>query len=125
MTQTWSVMGGYAYQNAELTANQSSTIRSGAKLAMVPEHTFSLWNRYDINQQFGAALGLVYRDSLFTSTSNTVVLPSFTRVDGALFYRIDKQYQVQLNVENLFDKKYYASAHNDNNITQVRHAASS
>ncbi|RJG08484.1 TonB-dependent receptor [Massilia cavernae] len=84
---------------------------------MVPEHTFSLWNRYDINQQFGAALGLVYRDSLFTSTSNTVVLPSFTRVDGALFYRIDKQYQVQLNVENLFDKKYYASAHNDNNIT--------
>lgn len=117
LNRAWSVMGGYAYQDAALTANQSATVRSGARLAMVPEHTFSLWNRYDVNEQFGTALGIVYRDSLYTATTNTVTLPSFTRVDGALFYRIDKQYQLQLNVENLFDKKYYASAHNDNNIT--------
>ena len=117
LTPAWSVMGGYAYQDAELTANQSATIRSGAKLAMVPKHTVSLWNRYNINQQLGAGLGLVYRDSLYTSTSNTVALPSFTRVDGAVYYRLSKQYRLQLNVENLFNKKYWASAHNDNNIT--------
>lgn len=117
VTSAWSVMGGYAYQDAKLTADQSSTVRSGAKLAMVPKHTFSLWNRYDINEQFGAALGVVYRDSLYTSTSNTVTLPSFTRVDGAVYYRFSKQYRLQLNVENLFDKRYWASAHNDNNIT--------
>ncbi|HEX9171804.1 MAG TPA: TonB-dependent siderophore receptor, partial [Telluria sp.] len=117
VTPAWSVMGGYAYQDAELTADQSATVRSGAKLAMVPEHTFSLWNRYNINEQLGAALGLLYRDSLYTSTSNTVTLPSFTRVDGALYYRLSKQYRLQLNVENLLDRKYWASAHNDNNIT--------
>ena len=117
LTPAWSVMGGYAYQDAKLTADQSATVRSGARLAMVPKHTLSLWNRYNINQQFGAALGIVYRDSLYTSTSNTVMLPSFTRVDGALYYRLDKQYRLQLNVENLFDKNYWASAHNDNNIT--------
>lgn len=117
ITPAWSVMGGYAYQDAELTANQSATIRSGAKLAMVPKHTVALWNRYNFTQQAGAALGLVYRDSLFTSTSNSVTLPSFFRVDGALYYSLGKQYRVQLNVENMFDKKYWASAHNDNNIT--------
>ena len=117
VTPAWSVMGGYAYQNAELTANQSKTILAGAKLAMVPENTFSLWNRYNFGQQFGAGLGVVYRDSLYTSTANGVMLPSFTRVDGALFYRLNKQVRLQLNVENLFDKKYYASAHNDFNIT--------
>lgn len=117
LTSAWSVMGGYAYQNAELTADQSATVRSGAKLAMVPEHTFSMWNRYNFNEQIGVALGVVYRDSLYTSTANTTVLPSFTRFDGALFYRFNKQYRLQLNVENLFEKKYYASAHNDNNIT--------
>ncbi|UVW29468.1 TonB-dependent siderophore receptor [Massilia sp. H6] len=117
LTPSWNVMGGYAYQDAELTANQSATVRSGAKLAMVPKHTFSLWNRYNLNQQWGVGLGVVYRDSLYTSTTNTTMLPSFTRVDGALYYRIDKQLRLQLNVENLFDKKYYASAHNDNNIT--------
>lgn len=116
VTPAWSVMGGYAYQNAELTANQSPTIRAGAKLAMVPENTFSLWNRYNFNQQLGAGLGVVYRDSLYTSTTNTVMLPSFTRVDGALFYRLSKKVRLQLNVENMLDKQYYASAHNDNNI---------
>ena len=117
LTPAWNVMGGYAYQNAELTANQSPTIVAGAKLAMVPENTFSLWNRYNFGQQFGAGLGVIYRDSLYTSTANGVMLPAFTRVDAALFYRLSKQVRLQLNVENLFDKKYYASAHNDFNIT--------
>ncbi|MBC7454924.1 MAG: TonB-dependent siderophore receptor [Massilia sp.] len=117
LTPAWSVMGGYAYQDAKLTADQSATVRAGARLAMVPKQTVSLWNRYNINPQLGAALGVIYRDSLYTSTSNTVTLPSFTRVDGAVYYRLSKQYRLQLNVENLFDKTYWASAHNDNNIT--------
>ncbi|MES2760273.1 MAG: TonB-dependent siderophore receptor [Pseudomonadota bacterium] len=117
VTQAWSVMGGYAYQDAKLTADQSATVRAGARLGMVPKHAFSLWNRYDINDQLGVALGVVYRDSLAATTSNAVTLPAFTRVDGAIFYRLNKQYRVQLNMENLLDKKYFASAHNDNNIT--------
>jgi catecholate siderophore receptor len=83
----------------------------------VPTHTFSLWNRYDFSRRFGAGLGVVYRDSVFASTSNAVVLPSFTRVDAALFYNIGKDYRIQLNVENLFDKRYWASANSDTNIT--------
>jgi catecholate siderophore receptor len=66
---------------------------------------------------FGAGLGVVYRDSIYSSTTNAVVLPAFTRVDGALFYALSKQYRLQLNVENLFDRKYYASANSDFNIT--------
>lgn len=116
VTRAWSVAGGYAYQDAELTADQSATVKAGARVAQVPRHTFSLWNRFDVNAQLGAALGLVYRDSIFTSTSNTVQLPSYTRVDGALYYNIGKDYRLQLNVENMLDKKYYASAHGDNNI---------
>lgn len=115
LTRTWSVAGGYAYQDAELTADQSATVKAGARVAQVPRHTFSLWNRLEVNAQLGAALGVVYRDSIFTSTSNTVQLPSYTRIDGALYYNIGNDYRLQLNVENLFDKKYYASAHGDNN----------
>ncbi|MNR56775.1 catecholate siderophore receptor Fiu [compost metagenome] len=58
----------------------------------------------------------MYRDSIFGSTSNLVQLPSYTRVDGALYYNLGNDYRLQLNVENLFDKKYYAAAHGDNNI---------
>ncbi|WP_342113723.1 TonB-dependent receptor [Pseudoduganella sp. OTU4001] len=116
VTRAWSVAGGYAYQDAELTADQSATVKAGARVAQVPRHTFSLWNRVDVNARLGAALGVVYRDCIFTSTANTVLLPSYTRIDGALYYSIGNDYRLQLNVENLFDKKYYASAHGDNNI---------
>lgn len=116
LTRNWSVAGGYAYQDAKLTADQSATVKSGARVAQVPKQTLSLWNRVEVNAQLAAALGVVYRDSIYTSTANTVILPSYTRVDGALFYTFGSDYRLQLNVENLFDKKYYASAHGDNNI---------
>jgi len=44
-------------------------------------------------------------------------LPGFTRMDAALYYAWDKNIQLQLNIENLADKKYYASANSNNNIT--------
>jgi catecholate siderophore receptor len=54
---------------------------------------------------------------MFTSTDNTVTLPSFTRVDAAVFYALNDRIRAQLNVENLLEEDYFASAHNNNNIT--------
>jgi catecholate siderophore receptor len=117
LSQNWSVMGGYAYQDARLTATQSKTVHAGAIVAQVPKHTVSLWNRYNVNDVWAVAAGLVYRDRIYPSSDNTVTVPGFTRVDGAVFYKVNKKVTVQLNIENLFDKKYYASAHTNDNIT--------
>ncbi len=43
-------------------------------------------------------------------------LRGYTRVDGALYYKLAPGIEAQLNVENLFDKDYFPTAHNDNNI---------
>lgn len=117
ITPEWSITGGYAYQDAKITKTQSATVLAGANLAQVPKHSASLWNRYDLNSTWGFGLGLVYRDEIYPSTDNTVVLPAFTRVDAAAFYQLNKQVRLQLNIENLADKAYYASANSNNNIT--------
>ena len=117
LSSAWSIMGGYAYQDATITRTQSATAKAGATLAQVPTHSASLWNRYDLNSQWGLAAGVVYRGAIYPSTDNLVVVPGFTRVDAALYYAWDKHVQLQLNVENLTDKTYYAAAHNNNNIT--------
>lgn len=117
INRNWSINGGYAHQDAKLLATASATAQAGALVGMVPKNTLSLWNRYDFSQQLGAGLGLIRRSDMFASTSNTVVLPSYTRIDAALFYAINAQYKLQLNVENLSDKKYYQFANGDNNIT--------
>jgi catecholate siderophore receptor len=113
----WSVMGGYAYQDARLAYIAGNSALNGATLANVPEHTFSLWNRYQLDGQWAGGLGVSYRDSIYAAIDNSVALPAYTRLDVALFYKISPRYQVQANVENLLNKQYWASANNNNNIT--------
>lgn len=117
LSRDWSMMGAYAYQDAKITRTQSNTVQAGARVAQVPKHTFSLWNRYDFTPAWGAGLGLIYRSSIDASTTNKVSLPGFTRLDGALYYKLNQQLSLQVNLENMLDKQYFASAHNDNNIT--------
>lgn len=117
VTSSWSVAGGYAYQDGEITRSISATAMAGASLAQLPKNSLSLWNKYDLTSQLGLGLGLIYRGDVFTSTDNTVLLPSFTRVDLGVFYQATRQVRLQLNVENLFDENYYANAHSNTNIT--------
>ena len=121
LTDNWSVIGGFAYQDAVITqrieSSAGSVIPAGTELAQVPSRTFSLWNRYDFSLRWGIGLGVIARDKMFTSTSNLVTLPGYGRVDGAVFFRLNDALRMQLNVENLLDKNYYASANSDSNIT--------
>ena len=110
----WDFVAGYAFQDSEILAPAS---QKGKHLSQVPEHSFSLWNRYQINEQWGAGVGLVSQSSAFVAVDNLVTLPGFTRLDAAVFYTPLPELRVQLNLENLTDKTYYASAHNNNNIT--------
>lgn len=126
ITAAWSVAGGYSYTDAKLSADTSATLRDGATIGQVPKHTIALWNRYDFTPAWGAGLGVIHRTKMFASTEQivtpaattpNVVLPGYTRVDAALFWTINKNVQMQLNVENLFDKKYFLNANSNTNIT--------
>jgi catecholate siderophore receptor len=84
---------------------------------MSPRHTLSLWNRYQFTRQLALGLGVLRQAEMFTAVDNAVTLPAFTRADAAAFARLNDRVSIQLNVENLFDTRYYATAHNNNNIT--------
>jgi catecholate siderophore receptor len=112
----WTVHGGYAYQDAEIVESDSPSRPVGARLGQVPRHTFALWNRYDPSPTWGVGLGVISRSDSYVATDNAVVLPGFTRVDAALFLRLTSQLRAQVNVENLFDTRYYWAAHSNNNI---------
>ena len=44
---------------------------------------------------------------MFATIDNTVTLPGYTRADAAVYGQLTKQVRLQLNVENVFDKRYY------------------
>lgn len=116
VTDKWQVIGGYSLQDAVITS-RTSTAAPGKKVALVPRNMASLWNKYDFTQQWAAAIGVINQSRQFASVDNTVRLKGYTRFDGAVYYNITPDYRVQLNVENLFDKKYIATADGNNNIS--------
>ncbi|UXI66250.1 TonB-dependent receptor [Tahibacter amnicola] len=113
VTAAWQLIAGYAHQASQVRTPGN---QNGNQLGQVPEHTFSLWNRYDISEKWGLGLGTIYSDPVFVATDNTVKLPGFVRFDAAIYCTLDPQVRLQVNVENLFDRRYYASAHSNNNI---------
>lgn len=126
ITSNWRVAGGYSYADAKFTADTSATLRDGARVGQVPRHTVALWNRYDVTPMLGFGLGIIHRSSMFASnqliaTTATpipnVELAGYTRFDGAVFFTLNRNLQMQLNVENLFDRKYYLNANSNSNIT--------
>lgn len=125
VTRSWQVYAGYANLNARVTKALSTGTDAGAdaipvgrKIGLVPENMFSLWNRVNLSEQWGAGLGIIHQSSSYASISNSVKLPGFTRVDGALYYTVKElKSRLALNVENLFDKNYYPTADGDNNIS--------
>jgi catecholate siderophore receptor len=87
LTEAWSVFGGYAYQDGELTATarrppDGATPRS---CLSTRSHLESL----PVHARLGVGLGLICQSEMFTSTDNTVTLLSFTRVDAAVFYSLN------------------------------------
>ena len=116
LTRHWKVAGGYSYQDAFVTS-ATAAARSGAQVGQVPHHNFSLWNNYQILPRLGAGLGLVNRSDMFAAIDNTVVVPSYTRADAAVFFSLTERIRLQANVENLLDRKYYANADNNTNIS--------
>jgi catecholate siderophore receptor len=116
ITENWELIAGYAYQDAEITRITSAAPK-GRDIPLVPEHQFSLWNAYRLTPMWRVGLGVIHQDDMFASISNGVTLPSLTRVDAAVFLKLNDHFEAQLNVENLFDEEYFSTAHNDNNIT--------
>ncbi len=123
ITDKWSVIGAYTYQDGEITKDQGDPgnieVAKGSELAETPDHTFSLWNKYQINETWAVALGVIGRSEMYAAlpeVGSSTILPGYTRYDAAIFAKLSDKATLQFNIENLSNKAYAISAHNNNNI---------
>ncbi len=116
VTPEWQIIGGYANQDATVTS-RTAAAAEGARVALVPRNTVSLWNRYQATRALGFGLGVVYQDDMYAAIDNAVTLPSFTRFDAAAYYTVSRHFRVQANLENVFDQEYYGTANSNDNIS--------
>lgn len=115
ITPQLSVTGGLAWTDASIRRTTSAAV-AGTQVPITPRFQATAWARYDIARSVGVGIGVRHESSRFTSLSNAVRLPGYTRLDGGLFVEVTPQIDLQLNVENLLGASYFLTAHNDNNI---------
>ena len=72
---------------------------------------------YQLNSQWGFGLGATYQDDSLVTDGGSAKLPSYTRVDAAVYYELSDRFRVQLNVENLTDEEYYPTSHSTHQVT--------
>jgi catecholate siderophore receptor len=116
VTPAWEIAGGYARQRSVITSTTAAA-PSGRTAPLVPAATFSLWNKYHVASRLSLGVGVMHQSDMYAAISNTVKLPAFTRVDGGIYFSLTESLGAQLNLENIFNEKYYPLANGNNNIT--------
>jgi len=122
IASSWKIVGGYSYINALVTRDTNTPNLQGLQFPDAPYNSGSLWAVY--NPQHGGWKGLTLGGGLVGRTSqvayespdgitySTDKIPGWTIVNVMASYtwRFEKARLVgQLNINNLFDKKYFLS----------------
>jgi len=115
LTDSWFVSAGYSYLDGEQV--DATGAGTGLRPRELPEHMFSIWNNYQVTDQFGLGVGLTYQDESFINNGNTAVLPSYVRLDAAAYYDVSDNLRLQVNVENLTDELYSPNSHSTHQAT--------
>jgi iron complex outermembrane recepter protein len=109
----WDLIASYAYTDARISKDNSFPVEN--RLNNVPKNTASLFTTYRIQEGdlkgLGFGAGVFYVDSRAGDLENSFTIPSYTRVDAALYYE-KENFRAALNFKNLFNARYFDGAQN-------------
>ena len=116
VTKDLSVSVGYSNMDSKIV--HGAPTQQGGVLVFSPKNTFTSWVSYKLPLGIIVGGGMRYADTsarssnIATPTSNLLQAPAYWVGDAMASYDITKNWQVQVNVYNLFDRKYMASLNN-------------
>ncbi|MEX0269199.1 TonB-dependent siderophore receptor [Leptolyngbyaceae cyanobacterium UHCC 1019] len=104
----WKLIASYAHTDAQITKDNSLTV--GNRLNNVPRNSASLWTTYTLQngdlKGLGIGAGAFYVGDRAGDLANSFEVPSYTRLDAAVFYQRDR-FRVALNFKNLANTRYF------------------
>ncbi|MFA2863826.1 TonB-dependent siderophore receptor [Acinetobacter pittii] len=112
ITDKWDVSTGYSYLDSEITeAAYNAVAQEGKPLPFVAKNSATLWSTYRVMPQLTLGAGVEYRDQVFVNTTAPKYLPTYTIYNAMAKYDVNKNVNLQLNINNISDKRYFTSAH--------------
>jgi catecholate siderophore receptor len=111
ITPKWKVSAAYAYLDA--TILKSNNVQNGRPIEgnspqNVPRNSGVVWSTYNLTEAFEVGGGIFFSDHRFTDNAHTAKIPGYARFDAVVSY-YHKYFDIQANLFNLFDKRYFES----------------
>ncbi|WP_296284706.1 TonB-dependent siderophore receptor [uncultured Acinetobacter sp.] len=129
ITDKWDITAGYSYLDTEMTNPGPSCTRTGVctypnpakgkQLPNVPENSATLWTTYKVLPELTLGAGAIAMDKVYGDASNTKFVPGYVRYDAMARYNVNKSVDLQLNVNNLSDKRYFTKAYASHYATEA------
>ncbi|WP_347474036.1 TonB-dependent siderophore receptor [Acinetobacter thermotolerans] len=128
ITDKWAASLGYTYLDSESTKNGVScrgttctdqTVYNGNQMPNVPKNSATLWTTYDLTPAFTIGAGAVAMDKVYGDLANTKYVPGYVRYDAMARYNVNKNVDLQLNVNNLTDERYFTKAYASHYATEA------
>ncbi|NUF65474.1 TonB-dependent siderophore receptor [Acinetobacter bereziniae] len=129
ITDKWDITAGYSYLDSEMTNPGPSCTRAGVctfpnpakgkQLPNVPKNSATLWTTYQVLPQLTVGAGALAMDKVYGDAANTKFVPGYVRYDAMARYNINKNVDLQLNLNNLSDKRYFTKAYASHYATEA------
>lgn len=111
ITDKWQVFAGYAFMDSEqVDGGPMGRANDGNELPNTPKNSASLWTTYQVTPKLTIGGGAFYVDDVYGSVANTTMVDSYVRYDAMAAYKLTKNVDLQLNVQNLTNETYYDKA---------------
>ena len=111
----WSITANYSYNVAEITKAAPGTKDLNIQRPGTPRHAANLWTKFIIPtgalRNLGMGLGIngvSAREGQVGRRAQLVTYPGYSLLNLALYYKV-REIQLQLNWNNVLDKRYYIS----------------
>lgn len=129
ITEKWAIAAGYTYLDSEQTDPGPACTRAGVctpensakgkQLPNVPKNSATLWTTYQVLPQLNLGVGAIAMDKVYGNVTNTKFVPGYVRYDAMARYNVNKNIDLQLNVNNLSDERYFTKAYASHYATEA------
>lgn len=111
-TKNWRFEGNYAFTDAKFAEliEAGGANRAGNRPSNVAQNVANLWGHYLVGK-WQASLGARYVGKRYANNANTLTLPSYTVLDGAISWHYNPHTTLRLLGRNLTNKVYAAAAY--------------
>ena len=118
ITDKWALSAGYTYLDSELV-DDGTGLNDGKQVQNVAKNSATLWTTYQVTPQLTLGAGAIAMDKVYGNAANTKWVPGYVRYDAMARYNVNKNVDLQLNVNNLADTRYFTKAYSSHYATEA------